>query len=275
MKWSPLHAVLLSLPTAAVYRLSRGDPRRGHSRGVGSLAAGSHQGEGIVQQWVHGLPGLLDGRLWGHVLRHQLRGQPGELPQIHWGWCLWFRRQVWVRLEEMESEGQSQRRSNQLQSPWRPSVWATLPLPEPQHLPLTLHTSACTHTTPAAQLLHSVWSEGHWSQVRQQSLVQELLSYNRNLVVCKHVMKSYREHISTQKKTNRLCLHLWLLCSFCSSVKLTTSAVTLNNYHLLEKHRKEAVNELSGYLHGNWTWVHHLNGIHVSASLQQYLRHAS
>lgn len=31
--------------------------------------------------------------------------------------------------------------------------------------------------------------------------MQEFLSYNRNVVVCKHVVKSCREHFSTQKKT--------------------------------------------------------------------------
>lgn len=57
---------------AAVYRLSRGDPGRSDGRGIGCLAAGGHQREGVVQQRVHGLPSLLDGRLRGHVLRHRV-----------------------------------------------------------------------------------------------------------------------------------------------------------------------------------------------------------
>lgn len=32
-----------------------------------ALRGGRHQGKGIVQQRVHLLPRLLDGRLWGHV----------------------------------------------------------------------------------------------------------------------------------------------------------------------------------------------------------------
>lgn len=148
---------------------------------------------------------------------------------------------------------------------------------------LILPTAACTFITLAAQILDSVGSEGLWSQVRQQSSGQELLSYNRRLCGLQACNETMQRAFLHPEKDNQLHLHLWLLCSFCSSKKLIQSLacnwphqqLTLNNYYHLEKHTKEAVKELSGYQHGTWTWVHHLNGTHGSASLQQYLRQAS
>lgn len=70
-----------------------------HTCGVGGLAAGSHEGEGVIQKGVHGLACLLDGRLRGDVLGGR-EGQPRVPPQLSRGRCLHIRREVGIGLQQ-------------------------------------------------------------------------------------------------------------------------------------------------------------------------------
>ena len=102
----PLGGSSLFPGRGAVHGQADWDPRA-CSRSVGGLAAGGHQGKSIVQEGVHGLARLLDGRLGRDVLGGR-EGQawiPAQLSRRRRGHVS---REVGIRLQgEKQQSGES------------------------------------------------------------------------------------------------------------------------------------------------------------------------
>lgn len=134
---------------------------------------------------------------------------------------------------------------------------SNVPLPDPewdeinpstsagQNLSLTLPAYTRTDMTPAAQMLHSVWSEMPWLAIWQWCLAHQFLRYNKSQFASTHV-KLCCEHFFHSDKTVHISESSAVFQVQEISLQLITSIVILSNYYPPGKHAKGIAKKLRG-----------------------------